>query len=192
MGFKDHQPQYINTYLECTLPYFNQEHYFSATRLHPLSLTERLPIAISLQSPLARLSMVHNMNQIMPADLHTAGPLDLGRHGPRLWTKASGTPASSGSHLRTYLLCGSCFRLWLCGLKMRIYGAASGPDPADDRQPPLFAAGSQSTRLFMNQAAPQRQSISKFFVRNEVVTMRARLCIQPVCTSWRMPASTSG
>ena len=42
------------------------------------------------------------------------------------------------------------------------------------------------------EALPLRQSINRFFTRNEAVSMRTRLCIHPVARSWRMPASTIG
>ena len=40
--------------------------------------------------------------------------------------------------------------------------------------------------------SPSRQSISRFLVRNMAVTIRKRLCIQPVRFSCRIPASTIG
>src|SRR5690606_5431143 len=40
--------------------------------------------------------------------------------------------------------------------------------------------------------SPPRRSINKCLVRDIAVTMRSRLCIQPVSFNWRMAASTSG
>lgn len=78
------------------------------------------------------------------------------------------------------------------GLKIRKYGAASAPLPDTHCHPAGLLASSASTSVSQNHASPSRQSISKCLVRNDAVTMRTRLCIQPVCQSSRMPASTSG
>ena len=78
------------------------------------------------------------------------------------------------------------------GLKIRKKGAASAPDPATHCQLPTLFARSASTRVFQNQASPRRQSIRRSLTRKEATIIRARLCIQPIDQSWRMPASTTG
>ena len=64
------------------------------------------------------------------------------------------------------------------------------PVDAHHCQPPLFAARSPSIRCCINQLSPSRQSISKFLHRNIAVIILTRLCIQPVASICRMPAST--
>ena len=78
------------------------------------------------------------------------------------------------------------------GLKIRKYGAASAPQPATHCQLNGLLAASASTSVSQNHASPTRQSMRRFFVRNDAVTIRTRLCINPDCHSSRIPASTSG
>ncbi len=78
------------------------------------------------------------------------------------------------------------------GLKTRKKGDASAPEPATHCQLVALLAMSASTSVSQNQRSPARQSISRSLVRKEAVTMRTRLCIQPVRHSSRMPASTMG
>ena len=44
----------------------------------------------------------------------------------------------------------------------------------------------------MKCASPMRQSTSRSLVRNDAVSIRARLCIQPVFANWRIAASITG
>ena len=71
-------------------------------------------------------------------------------------------------------------------------GAASVPQPATHCQPIVLLARSASTSVSQNQRAPSIQLTRRFFVRNDATIIRTRLCIQPVCQSSRMPASTIG
>ena len=71
-------------------------------------------------------------------------------------------------------------------------GAASAPHPAVHCHPRVLLARSASTSVSQNQRAPSCQGISRFLVSRDATIMRTRLCIQPVCQSSRMPASTMG
>ena len=51
---------------------------------------------------------------------------------------------------------------------------------------------SASTSVSQNHAAPACQGRRRSLTRNEATTMRTRLCMPPVCQSWRIPASTIG
>ena len=108
------------------------------------------------------------------------------------WIAGAFSAASSGIQRRTYAPSGSKLPAWVTGLKMRKYGCASVPLPADHCHPPLFAATSPSTRCCKKCASPFLQSTRRSFVRNDAVIMRARLCMKPVSRSCRMAASTMG
>ena len=68
----------------------------------------------------------------------------------------------------------------------------AAPQPAAHCHPSELLARSASTSVSQNQRAPSCHGRSRCFTRKLATTMRTRLCIQPVCQSWRMPASTNG
>ena len=102
------------------------------------------------------------------------------------------TSASSGTQRRMYAPSGSNFSDCAVGLNTRKYGAASVPVPAVHCQPWLFDARSPSTRWPRKWRAPHHHGRWRSLTRKLAVTIRTRLCIQPMPSSWRMPASTSG
>ena len=73
-----------------------------------------------------------------------------------------------------------------------IPGAASAPLPAHHCHPALLLAKSASTRQSQNHCIPWRQCSRRFLTKKEATIIRTRLCIEPVCQSSRMPASTIG
>ena len=78
------------------------------------------------------------------------------------------------------------------GLNTRKYGAASVPVPAAHCQPWLFDARSPSTRWRMKWRAPHCHGRWRSLTRKLATSMRTRLCIHPVASSWRIPASMIG
>ena len=66
------------------------------------------------------------------------------------------------------------------------------PVPATHCQPWLLEATSPSTSRSRKCRAPTGHHTCRSLVRKQAVIIRTRLCIQPSCSSWRIPASTIG
>ena len=75
---------------------------------------------------------------------------------------------------------------------MRNHGCASQPVEADHCQPPLFAERSKSFRCVAKYRSPKRQSTCRSLTRKLALTIRNRLCINPVAFNCRIAASISG
>ena len=72
-------------------------------------------------------------------------------------------------------------------VRRRIRSATGNPLPTE-----VFWARSASTRVSQNHRSPACHGSGKSFTRKLAMTIRARLCIQPVFHNSRMPASTIG
>ena len=66
------------------------------------------------------------------------------------------------------------------------------PQPLPDCQPCELEARSPSASSAMKCRAPCGHHTCRSLTRKLAVTIRTRLCIQPVAASWRIPASTNG